>query len=288
MTIKQSSAQRLRTAPPALQELLQAISLIPPTQELEDFDGAIPAGLEKEFNRGSETACIQIHSEIVTCLERLPKKFSFYLWSLGFRKALTSNNQKAFDLAGIWKTCTDARLDGWFIDYFQQGPKRRTLQEYRDATNDPFLGKWVYMSVIHQIRLEYEFIRAARVSLRKISEFSGLENASLRTSLFNLHARIQVQAELIIGSDGTLEVENPFIKVIRGVDGRRIRKCEACARLFWAGRLDAVCCSGPCANARRTRLYRERRNRGFYQGARPTKNEEAELSAAHQSGRKGK
>ncbi len=35
-------------------------------------------------------------------------------------------------------------------------------------------------------------------------------------------------------------------------------------------RNDAKCCSSECANARRTRLYRQRRGEGYYQGARLT------------------
>ncbi len=41
------------------------------------------------------------------------------------------------------------------------------------------------------------------------------------------------------------------------VEGRRIRDCEVCKRIFWAGRLDKRCCSDRCGNNLRTRIWRE-------------------------------
>jgi hypothetical protein len=50
-----------------------------------------------------------------------------------------------------------------------------------------------------------------------------------------------------------------FSKALEGVDVYRIRKCEICKKVFWAGRLDKKCCSKKCNNVFNVRRSRERR-----------------------------
>lgn len=51
------------------------------------------------------------------------------------------------------------------------------------------------------------------------------------------------------------------------VEAARIRICEVCKLLFWAGRINQRGCSVRCAHIIRKRRYREKYGQGFYQGA---------------------
>jgi hypothetical protein len=67
------------------------------------------------------------------------------------------------------------------------------------------------------------------------------------------------------------------------VEAARIRECEACERIFWAGRITQKGCSARCGSIIRKRRYRERYGQGFYQGARLTEKEKAALKSKGRS-----
>ena len=71
------------------------------------------------------------------------------------------------------------------------------------------------------------------------------------------------------------------------IEAARIRECEACERIFWAGRITQKGCSARCGSIIRKRRYRERYSQGFYQGAKLTEKEKAALKSKGR-GRKAK
>lgn len=71
------------------------------------------------------------------------------------------------------------------------------------------------------------------------------------------------------------------------IEAARIRECEACDRIFWAGRITQKGCSARCGSIIRKRRYRERYSQGFYQGAKLTEKEKAALKSKGR-GRKAK
>lgn len=62
------------------------------------------------------------------------------------------------------------------------------------------------------------------------------------------------------------------------IEAVRIRECEACNRIFWAGRITQKGCSARCGDVIRKRRYRERYRQGFYQGAKLTDKDKAALT----------
>ena len=52
--------------------------------------------------------------------------------------------------------------------------------------------------------------------------------------------------------------DDNFARIIKGIDVTRIRGCEICGTIFWAGRYDSPCCSSNCADKRRKRKHRAR------------------------------
>ena len=71
------------------------------------------------------------------------------------------------------------------------------------------------------------------------------------------------------------------------IEAARIRECEACERIFWAGRITQKGCSVRCGSIIRKRRYRERYGQGLYQGAKLTEKEKAALKPKAK-GRKAK
>lgn len=68
-----------------------------------------------------------------------------------------------------------------------------------------------------------------------------------------------VLVRLTVDEQGALEVSGGrALQILRGLDAARIRECQVCFKIFWAGRLDQHCCNKRCAGAFRTRKWRER------------------------------
>jgi hypothetical protein len=58
--------------------------------------------------------------------------------------------------------------------------------------------------------------------------------------------------------DGKFRVEHhPLLRALEGVELVRIRECHICGKIFWAGRIDQLCCTTRCAKVLRTRRWRE-------------------------------
>jgi len=56
-----------------------------------------------------------------------------------------------------------------------------------------------------------------------------------------LESLITVRADL----EGRLQIErSPLLAALDGVEIVRIRQCKRCRQIFWAGRVDMMCCSG--------------------------------------------
>jgi hypothetical protein len=57
-----------------------------------------------------------------------------------------------------------------------------------------------------------------------------------------------------------LEPREPMKTFLAEVELSRVKRCayEACAKIFWAGRLDQPCCSDACGNAYRQKRHRDR------------------------------
>ncbi|HEX8847608.1 MAG TPA: hypothetical protein VF791_23400, partial [Pyrinomonadaceae bacterium] len=81
-----------------------------------------------------------------------------------------------------------------------------------------------------------------------------------------------------VNKEGKIEIQpNKLEEAIAGVEAARIRRCEACRRVFWAGRTTQKGCSARCGDIIRKRRYRERYRQGLYQGAKLTEKEKAAL-----------
>ena len=66
------------------------------------------------------------------------------------------------------------------------------------------------------------------------------------------------QYELYIDKDGKVNIGTDFFAdAVQGVEAKRIRECQACSRIFWAGRITQKGCSPACANRIRVDKWRK-------------------------------
>lgn len=87
------------------------------------------------------------------------------------------------------------------------------------------------------------------------------------------------------GTDGILRITKDLLTeaIDEGkVETDRIRECEVCNQIFWAGRRDMRGCSTKCAKVLRTRRWREKtteEQRTAYKVARAQKKNESKHTA---------
>lgn len=110
---------------------------------------------------------------------------------------------------------------------------------------------------------KYYRVRSIKKLLGKLAsegrDFNGtekrLENAGL---FFDLNSLIP---DLLIDENGILHrEEDPAMKLLLGLDVRRIRECKTCENFFWANRTDRMCCENKkCGDAYNQKLSRDRK-----------------------------
>lgn len=267
-----------------VQWLLELVNLIPPDVELADLSPLIQEIPTKDLVNGPSIEILRkVHLEVCRQSANLPPAFHRFLWSVMFQSEEEPEglDPDPPDTIHIFK---GDRSNDWFIQYFKEGPSKRSIEEYLNSSSNAELAMGMYQSALLIALAQYEFIRTSRINLRKIIELVYRKHsayAHLGVHLLNVKSRMQVEGLIRIDDNGRLRIElDRFAAIVDRTDAIRIRDCEICKRIFWAGRLDATCCSRNCANALRSRRYRERRNKGLYQGARLTQKERALLGKA--------
>lgn|SRR6516164_7142869 len=102
------------------------------------------------------------------------------------------------------------------------------------------------------VYLRYESARAARDTLRAIARMQDKKPGD-EVPVIGINRLVSIR----VGAAGKVEIKlDPFVQKLGGVDVRRIRECEICRGIFWAGRIDQKCCSRAHAKTLRTRVWR--------------------------------
>lgn len=156
------------------------------------------------------------------------------------------------EVEGEGPIATFLKLNNYVDDYIETLPVE--LREYLHKTNPlPTVGSFLEGGSMGR----YESFYAARQNLRVIAQLAkkGVDIGQLQPSM---HGSL-VPNILMVGVDpeGKVRISKDlFTEAVEGVEARRIRECEVCNRIFWAGRLDQWCCSPRCARVLRTRRWR--------------------------------
>ena len=120
-----------------------------------------------------------------------------------------------------------------------------------------------YWDTIRAVEREYTFVRHSREKLWAIISRAAAaamhDDPSFNSFLLDSLFPIKSEATITVSVHGKVVVKGDrFARAVDGIDVFRLRRCEVCSRAFWAGRKDAVCCSGNCADKRRKRQHRAR------------------------------
>jgi hypothetical protein len=132
---------------------------------------------------------------------------------------------------------------------------RKFLKRHFPA--EQFAQLYQYLGPIRPRRLSqildlYVLIADARNLLMAIG------NAHGRKIDIPSHAMERISA-LTIDDGGKVCFEpGRLLRIVDGVEAKRIRLCSECKRIFWAGRIDKPACNTKCLQRRRVRLWRER------------------------------
>jgi len=130
----------------------------------------------------------------------------------------------------------------------------------------------LYFWAFYGLAKRYIRLREYRINLTKVMEIVALAPAD-RLNFSQVLYPIVISQEYSVDDQGRfVQRSNPFTDAFEddNVDVTRIRTCDNCKKIFWAGRKDQVCCTPACNHARHSRLTRQRYAQGYYQGAKGT------------------
>lgn len=228
-----------------LVRLLELVNLVPPDMELPDLEAKAKENLKAlqiEYF-GSDTPIGSLSAKTENATEYL--------------KQMIGHAQKGIDrIDHIYKA--SERLDKAVKESLHLV---QAIEHGISGLPEPF-KKYVEFESLKQrnedalipyrILYKYNFVKNARENFFKIISYAERgEFPSLPV--------FGVKTNLRISSDGLIEIErDEFLRAIEDVEAKRLRLCEICGRIFWAGRLDQQCCSSACAHALRNRRYRAR------------------------------
>lgn len=233
-----SAARRLRPAPAKLGEILRLVALIPGETVLPDLSelkGAL-----------SET----IHKRLAIHLDAMPPAFQRHVW---LERALLPTVVVRQAFIGVAPEKSKARM--------MAALKKHASHLVRDAEGSDFYG-----NAVRRAWFEYEFIRRSRENLRRVAETAQEIRAGAPAHDI---CWIEGGYSLNVMGDGSVyTAKDRLIEAldVDGMDVTRIRLCEICTGVYWAGRDDQKTCSPDCHRKKRNRDLAEKRSQGYYQG----------------------
>jgi hypothetical protein len=150
--------------------------------------------------------------------------------------------------------------------------KRQADLEAVDETLDDFndrLFSEIVWDMVRTAAEQYTFVRESRIKLIELADRGktikqcrkqgGTEAVRQLIDCWIPWHEIISQSIIEVDEHGRAVVtEDKFAVIIKDIDVTRIRVCEICRTIFWAGRHDSLCCSANCADKRRKRQHRAR------------------------------
>jgi len=248
-------ASRFKPCPPKLAELIELVNLIPPECELPDYDevteklfsaanikmilGEFARRLADEETNAADYDRTEVRAAALEiCLKDLPESFQEYV---------------RMDWLGVFEPTWQAKVI-------------EALQSFDRPA--PPLPRPIDRETRISIAVDrYVIFRIYRESLKRIARFvrrKNLSNEPLTTIALSAHIGVDEQDDLIFQYDKLGEALAELAKTDIKNKATRIRECEACQRIFWAGRITMKGCSARCGDLIRKRRYRERQNEYEY------------------------
>jgi hypothetical protein len=134
-----------------------------------------------------------------------------------------------------------------------------TLDDFNDS---PF--SVIVWDMVREAAEQYTFVRESRLKLIELADRGktikqcraegGIKAVRELIDCWIPWHEIISQSVVEVDEHGrTIVTDDKFAAIIKGIDVTRIRVCETCRTIFWAGRYDSLCCSFNCADKRRKR-----------------------------------
>lgn len=260
-------ASRFKPPPPKLAALIELANGFP--SDVKQLWSMSPQALEAGVNAVHDTAVLLAMNIGVDTTSSRSKD----LVNGNVGKAISRKEQAEFAM----KPLRDAIVEK--ID-----PSSAKLREYvlfgiREdiAPLDTGRGRFMEVGMMNRYRQIWD----TTIKLRGIARAVDVRVKTGRwaTPFFSFNNSYTPPPLMEIGKDGFLyEFRSLFSEVIASekIEVVRVRVCEVCKRIFWAGRITMKGCSARCGDVLRKRRLRERYRQGYYQGAKPSPKEQRE------------
>ncbi len=196
------------------------------------------------------------HKRLAIHLEALPKAFGDHVW---LERALLPARVVRYAFIGAAPEKSKGRM--------MVALKKHAPDLVQSAEGSDFYG-----NTVRRAWFEYEFIRRSRENLSRVAETAQQIRAGAPT-----HDVCWIEGGYslnIMGDGSVYAAKDRLIEAldVDGMDVTRIRLCEICTGVYWAGRDDQKTCSPDCHRKKRNRDLAEKRSQGYYQGyGNPTK-----------------
>jgi hypothetical protein len=260
-------ASRSKPCPPKLAELIELVNTIPPESDLLPLNVKTVITSQDDLWIGRDDEWLtQANLALEACLVGLPETFRRYVFPQPLAR---------FDMPSD---------DGGMHTFFR--PPQSPYYEIGACDPNP-------IAVTFEAIDRYRAVDRWHGDLHRLArKGSSLISASFNpnTDLLSLSFLIPIRGSTVIAVDerGIIHANRDFFsEAIEGVELIRIRECEACKRIFWAGRIDQRGCSLRCNDILRKRRYRARYKQRL-QGAKPSPKKQREAKARRKSTKKGK
>jgi len=124
------------------------------------------------------------------------------------------------------------------------------------------MARSTYDSIVTSALSEYRFIQQSGRDLRRLGKAARECRKDRRHRFTSYSAFFAID----IDENGIAHTHrNAFGEAVDEENLSKVRECEMCGRLFWAGRDDKECCSVPCQNKRRKKRWKQEYDKGKYQ-----------------------
>jgi len=290
--MENSRTFRLTPCPTALKEIIGLANEVPPDSDLFDIQKQF-ADLENQYSQFINTTAgveefddesypdlrssasnteswihrlLELHRQMTWALRTMPAELRVRLWEealmpgKGFKGNLGPNGELSDEAAKSQSDLAHTlapRLAGDPVGNSLNNTLSALSEFMSQSPENPRLYFWALCGLVKKYSLIHEY----RTNLNKVVNIGAL-NPDDRLTYARILDPIGIRQEYTVNERGKfVQVRNPFTDAFEDddIDVTRIRRCDNCRKIFWAGRRDQMCCTPTCNHARHSKRTREKR-----------------------------
>src|SRR5262245_32073343 len=237
------SSRARHACKPELKSLIDLVNLIPPDKEMKNIHDLLGEG--DILHRPGTPEWTKRELRLETAFVEYAKSFPEYFLAL-----VTSKEE----FTVLQEVKENLRLIN------QESANQRAVASKGERESK-------LITIFQNQQHRYYRIRAVRDNLYKLAAIGQHPDEYLGKLLKDVVLEIPLIENARLDENGFLRrPAAPFAEAIEGVEVSRLRSCEICRKLFWAGRSDKVCCSEAHSRIIRKKKIREQQkvNKDLY------------------------